>query len=82
MIELNRDLNTKDAYFSYLLRIWCQEISERSSSVRKNVWRVSLESTQTRTSVTFTSLEDLFFFLQEQLKPKDQTADDSIKNSM
>jgi hypothetical protein len=82
MIELNRDLNTKDAYFSYLLRIWCQEISEGSSSVRKNVWRVSLESTQTRTSVTFTSLEDLFFFLQEQLKPKDQTADDSIKNSM
>lgn len=79
---MKRDLNTKDAYFSYLLRIWCLEKCEGLSSPRENIWRVSLESTRTRTHVTFTSLEDLFYFLQDQFKPKDQNADESEKNSM
>jgi hypothetical protein len=81
-MDMKRDLNTKDAYFSYLLRIWCLEKSEGSSSPRENIWRVSLESTQTRTRVMFTSLEDLYYFLQDQFIPKDQTADQSKKNSM
>jgi len=81
-MDMNRDLDTIDAYYSYLLRIWRQEKSEGLSTSKENLCRVSLESTRTRTSVTFTSLEDLFFFLQEQLKPKDQTADEAIKNSM
>jgi len=79
-MDLNRDLNTKDAYFSYLLRIWCLEKSEGLSSSKENLWRVSLENTQSRACVTFTSLEDLLFFLQEQFTPKDQTAEESIKN--
>jgi hypothetical protein len=79
---INKDLDTKDAYFSYLLRIWRLENDERSTSPEKNIWRVSLESTQTRTRVMFTSLEDLFYFLQVQYTPKDQTVDDSKKNSM
>ena len=81
-MDLNRDLNTKDAYFSYLLRIWRLDKSEGLSSSKENLWRVSLESTRTRTRVTFTSLEDLIYFLQDQLTPKDQTAEESMKNSM
>jgi hypothetical protein len=81
-MDMKRDLNTKDAYFSYLLRIWCLEKSEGSSSPRENIWRVSLESTRTRTRVTFTSLEDLFSFLQDQFQPEDKTADESKKISM
>jgi hypothetical protein len=81
-MDMKRDLNTKDAYFSYLLRIWCLEKSEGSSSPRENIWRVSLESTRTRTRVTFTSLEDLFYFLQDQFQPEDKTADESKKISM
>lgn len=73
-MDMNRDLNTKDAYFSYLLRIWRLENDEGLTSSEKNIWRVSLESTQTRTRVMFTSLEDLIYFLQDQLKPKDQTS--------
>ncbi len=73
-MDMNRDLNTKDAYFSYLLRIWRLENDEGLTSSEKNIWRVSLESTQTRTRVMFTSLEDLAYFLQDQLKPKDQTS--------
>jgi hypothetical protein len=76
-MDMNRDLNTKDAYFSYLLRIWRLENDEGLTSSEKNIWRVSLESTQTRTRVMFTSLEDLIYFLQDQLKPKDQTSDKS-----
>jgi hypothetical protein len=79
-MDLNRDVNTKDAYISYLLRIWRLEESEELSSSKENLWRVSLESTRTRTSVTFTSLEDLLFFLQEQFTPKDQSSDDSKEN--
>jgi hypothetical protein len=81
-MNLNRDLNPKDAYYSYLLRIWRLEKSEGLSSPRENLWRVSLESTRTRTRVTFTSLEDLIYFLQDQLTQKDQTAEESMKNSM
>jgi hypothetical protein len=81
-MDMKRDLNTKDAYFSYLLRIWRLEKSEGSSSPRENIWRVSLESTRTRTRVTFTSLEDLFYFLQDQFQPEDKTADESKKISM
>jgi hypothetical protein len=72
-MDMKRDLNTKDAYFSYLLRIWRIENDERAFSSNKNAFRVSLECTRSRTRVTFTSLEDLFYFLQDQLKPKDQT---------
>jgi len=73
-MDMNRDLNTKDAYFSYLLRIWRLENDEGLTSSEKNIWRVSLESTRTRTRVMFTSLEDLAYFLEDQLKPKDQTS--------
>jgi hypothetical protein len=79
-MDMNRDLDTKDAYFSYLLRIWRLDKSEGLSSPRENLWRVSLESTRTRTRVTFTSLEDLFYFLQDQSTPKHQTTDESKEN--
>jgi hypothetical protein len=81
-MDLNRDLNTKDAYFSYLLRIWRLDKSEGLSSAKENLWRVSLESTRTRTRVTFTRLDELFLFLQEHLEPKDQSPNDSKENSM
>ncbi|MDF1520850.1 MAG: hypothetical protein RQ728_10195 [Brevefilum sp.] len=72
-MDMKRDLKKKDAYFSYLLRIW--QLSENEESPSNQIlWRVSLESTQTRTRVMFTSLEDLIYFLQDQLKPKDQTS--------
>lgn len=73
-MDINKDLDIKDAYFSYLLRIWWLENDEGSTSSEKNIWRVSLESTRTRTRVMFTSLEDLFCFLQDQMKPEDQTS--------
>jgi len=76
-MDMKRDLDTKEAYFSYLLRIWRLENDEGSTSSKQNIWRVSLESTRTRTRVMFTSLEDLLYFLQDQFKPKDQTADKS-----
>jgi hypothetical protein len=72
-MDMNRDLDSKDAYFSYLLRIWWLNRSEGLSSSKENIWRVSLECTRSRKKVTFTSLEDLFCFLQDQMKPKDQT---------
>lgn len=76
-MDMYKDLNAKDAYFSYLLRIWRLENDEGSTSSKQNIWRVSLESTRTRTRVMFTSLEDLIYFLEDQLKPKGQTSDKS-----
>ena len=73
-MDMKRDLNTKDAYFSYLLRIWRLENDAGSLSTKESIWRVSLECTRSRTRVTFTSLEDLLYFLQDQLKLKDQTS--------
>ena len=76
-MDMNRELDTKDAYFSYLLRIWRLENVSESLSSKESVWRVSVECTRSRTRVTFTSLEDLFCFLQDQMKPKDQTLSNS-----
>jgi hypothetical protein len=74
-MDMKRDLNTKDAYFSYLLRIWRLSENEESPS-NQNLWRVSLESTQTRTRVTFTSLEEMLIFLQGQFVQCDEFLDE------
>jgi hypothetical protein len=74
-MDMTRDLNTKDAYYSYLLRIWRLSENEESPS-NQNLWRVSLESTQTRKQVHFASLEEMLFFLQGQFVQSDETVDE------
>ncbi len=76
-MDMNWDLDTKEAYFSYLLRIWRLKNDTGSLSSKENICRVSLECTRSRTRVMFTSLEDLFYYLEDQLKPKDQISSKS-----
>jgi hypothetical protein len=80
-MDLNRDLNTKDAYFSYLLRIWCLEKSEGLPSSKENLWRVSLENTQSRACVTFTSLEEMLVFLKVQFEQMYETSDQAKRKN-
>lgn len=79
-MDMNRDLDTKDAYDSYLLRVWRFEKEMGTLASKENLWRVSLENTQSRTCVMFTSLDELFYFLKDRFTPKDQIADESKKN--
>jgi hypothetical protein len=79
-MDMNRDLNTKDAYFSYLLRIWWLGKSEGLSSSKEKLWRVSLESTRTRNRVNFASLEEMLIFLQNQFDTGDESSEESERN--
>ena len=76
-MDMNRDLNTKDTYFSYLLRIWRLEKDEGCESSKENLWRVSIESTQTRKQVHFASLEEMLMFLRGQFVQIDETSDEA-----
>lgn len=50
-------------YHSYLLRLWA---TQQQGQTR---WRAMVEDPQTREQITFSSLERLFAFLQEQTTP-------------
>ena len=73
-MDMHKDLNAKDAYFSYMLRIWRLKESEDRSSEKNELWRVSLESTQTRKQFMFASLEEMVLFLHDQFTQGDQTS--------
>jgi len=49
------------AYYAYLLRLACYGSGEVI------VWRITLESAQTRKQVVFASLGDLISFLERQI---------------
>lgn len=51
-------MTRETAYFAYLLRL------ARFGSGEEAVWRISLESPQTRERIVFTSLPELFRFLE------------------
>lgn len=53
-------MTDETAYFAYLLRL------ARYGSGEEAVWRISLESPETRKRVVFTSLGDLCSFLESQ----------------
>ena len=74
-MDLNGDFDSKDVYFSYLLRIWGADASEGLSSPKEILWRFSLESTRTRERIVFKSLKELYDFLQTQF-----TVGDDISN--
>jgi hypothetical protein len=76
-MDLNRDLDTKDAYCSYLLRVWRLGKIEGSSPLKEKLWRVSLESIQTRQQINFASLEEMLIFLQGQFFHIDETSDEA-----
>ena len=57
-------------YLSYLLRMW----QTRDGS--EQIWRVSLESSDTRERRGFANLEDLFDFLQAQTESQKGKLDD------
>lgn len=76
-MDMHRDLKNKDGYFSYLLRIWQLKKSENPSTAKKNLWRVSLESTRTRNRVNFINLEDMLLFLKDKFALMDETSDGS-----
>lgn len=54
-------LKRQAPYLSYLLRLWCEE------DAGKPVWRVSLESVQTRERQGFASLPTLYAYLMQQI---------------
>ena len=53
--------DSKDGYRAYLLRVW------RAESLDPD-WRASLEEPRTGHRIGFTSLEQLFAFLLEQVE--------------
>ena len=73
---MKKDLDTKDVYFSYMLRIWRLRNGEKLSSAQEDTWRVSLENTQTRKQVHFASLEEMLIFLQDEFIQVDETSDE------
>ena len=73
-MDMKKDLDTKDVYFSYMLRISRIRNIDKLSSSQKDTWRVSLESTQTRKQVHFASLEEMLIFLQDQFVQIDETS--------
>ena len=79
-MDMNRELNTKDVYFSYMLRIRRLRNGEILSSSMKDIWRVSLESTQTRKCVNFASLDEMLVFLKEQFAQMDEPSDEVLQN--
>ena len=77
---MHRDLKIKNGYFSYLLRVYQLEKSEKTASSKESIWRVSLESTLTRNRVNFASLEEMFIFLRDQFDPGDESSDEPERN--
>ena len=75
-MDMYKDLNAKDAYFSYMLRIWRLKESEGLSSEKTELWRVSLESTQTRKLFMFANLEEMIIFLKDQFVQGDENSDE------
>lgn len=75
-MDMNRELDTQDAYDSYLLRIWRFRNIENLSSSQKDTYRVSLESTQTRKQILFASLEEMLTFLKGEFVQIDKTSDE------
>jgi hypothetical protein len=55
------DVTGETAYYAYLLRL------ARHGRGRMAVWRITLESAQTRKQVVFASLDDLISFLERQI---------------
>lgn len=53
-------------YRSYLLRLWQEEGGQQ-------LWRASLQSTETGERRGFASLDALFGFLREQVESQDET---------
>jgi hypothetical protein len=60
VIDRNAHREEEPEYLSYLLRLWCVQRD------KGRVWRASLQSTQTRQQVGFSSLEALFEHLWAQ----------------
>jgi hypothetical protein len=79
-MDMHRDLKIKNGYFSYLLRVYQLEKSEKTASSSESIWRVSLESTLTRNRVNFASLEEMLIFLQDQFELGDESSDESERN--
>ena len=75
-MDMKKDLDTKDVYFSYMLRIWRLGNIDKLLSSQKDIWRVSLENTQTRKQVHFASLEEMLIFLQGEFIRIDETYDE------
>ena len=75
-MDMNKKLNARDAYFSYMLRIWRLGNTHGSTPSALNTWRVSLESTQTRKKVHFASLEEMLLFLKDQEVQIDETPEE------
>jgi len=75
-MDMKKDLDTKDVYFSYMLRIWRLRNIDKLLSSQKDIWRVSLENTQTRKQVHFASLEEMLIFLQGEFIRIDETYDE------
>lgn len=75
-MEMKKDLDAKDVYLSYMLRIWRLRNGEKLSSSKIDTWRVSLENTQTRKQVHFASLEEMLIFLQGEFIQIDETSDE------
>jgi len=75
-MDIHKELNAKDAYFSYMLRIWRLKKSETRSTLKEYIWRVSLESTQTREQFMFASLEEMILFLHDQFTQGNETLDE------
>ncbi|MCP4540939.1 MAG: hypothetical protein GY832_27710 [Chloroflexi bacterium] len=53
-------------YLSYLLRLW------QTSDGGEQIWRASVQSVGTGERYGFSSLEDLFDFLQAQTEPQNK----------
>ena len=65
------------AYLSYLLRLW------QSGSEDRRVWRASLESPLQGERLGFTSLKELFAFLETQAeKAEAKVTDDQTQATM
>jgi hypothetical protein len=67
-------------YLSYLLRLWRENV-ERDFQCRTEqaTWRASLESSLTGKRQGFSSLRDLFAFLQQQM---DVAVDEAEKDNV
>ena len=66
--------SSKSSYLSFLIRLW------QVGSGNDRVWRITLESPQTREHWSFVSLEALVDFLEQQTRfddrPKEVIPDD------
>jgi hypothetical protein len=59
-----------------MLRIRRLRKIEKLSSSQEDIWRVSLENTQTRKRVHFASLEEMLIFLQNEFIQMDESSDE------